>query len=55
MEHYRLDNTDGYTQEELDELNRRFKQIDTSCMEKSVIDAVSEQILEKFDSEKTGK
>lgn len=53
MEHFRADNTEGYSTEQLYELNRRFEDAthDFLCLDKSIADSISERILAQFDTE----
>jgi hypothetical protein len=50
MENYRMDNTDGYTQSELDELNRRYENAITAEMDDDEKQNVSEKIQKEFDT-----
>lgn len=48
MEHFRMDNTDGFTQEQLDELNRIANEQITDDMEPEEVQATTESILKNF-------
>lgn len=48
MEHFRMDNTDGFTQEQLDELNRLANEQITEDMEPEEIQTIEERILKNF-------
>lgn len=50
MENYRMDNTQGYTQNQLDELNRRYESQIDSEMDDDEKQNVSEKILREFDT-----
>lgn len=56
MERFRMDNTAGCTQDQIDELNRRYRAIlaslpndEAEC--KSITDRIAEQVLTEFDTE----
>lgn len=48
MEHFRIDNTEGFTQEQLDELNRIANEQITDDMEPEEVQAIEERILKNF-------
>ena len=48
MEHFRIDNTEGFTQEQLDELNRIANEQITDDMEPDEVQAIEERILKNF-------
>lgn len=55
MTHFRADNTEGYSAEQLAELNRRYEAAiaehsPADRAEKSVVDAVAESVLAEFDA-----
>lgn len=49
IEYFRLDNTEGYTQKQLDKLNRLANEQITDDMEPEEIQATEERILKNFD------
>ncbi len=59
MERFRMDNTEGYTQQQLNDLNRLFEaeteaagifNPDAECFnDKTVMDAFAERVLREFD------
>jgi hypothetical protein len=51
MEYFRMDNTEGYTQEQLDELNRRVNERVTDVEDAEDIQNICEQVQREFDSE----
>lgn len=51
MKHFRTDNTDGYTQSQLDELNNIAEERITDSMNDSELKNELDQILREYDSE----
>lgn len=50
-EKFALDNTEGYDQSQLDELNRRYERLAEGVDDPSILDSISENVLRDFDNE----
>jgi len=49
MEIFSLDNTEGYTQNQLDKLNEMYKDLNINDLSLSEIDYLKEKLLAEFD------